>query len=230
MSEEVKDVNGVVIHADPNKVVEPKGGEGDDKETNLAVLRKKLKQTEQERDEAIKIASLKGEKERSLGAVDEEEPVVEKKKETPDTLKVIFQRDAKEATRQWNKKNPVSSEEWAQIKSKIKLSGEETVSEIVDKIDEVHQSLPSVRAKRDKELIDKGRKQAMSQFQDEELDIGGGGDVDLGEGSEPRFNSREKKFLDRFGVTSDERKNINKETNTNEPVVFTQPTRKFFQP
>ena len=103
----------------------------------------------------------------------------------------------------------VSSEEWAQIKSKVSLSGDETVSEIQDKIDEMYQNIPAVREKREKALIEKGRKIAMSEFQDEEMDIGGsGGDTDFGDKTETRINAKTKKWAKGLGLSEKEIKEV----------------------
>jgi hypothetical protein len=65
----------------------------------------------------------------------------------------------------------------------------------------------------------------MREFQDDELDLGGGGDVDLGGGSEPRFTTKENKWLDGFGVKKEERKKIDKAGNPSIETIL-DPARK----
>ena len=160
----------------------------------------------------------------------DEEEIEEDKTSKNDTLQVIFARDMKEAVHQWNKKNKVSSEEWAQIKSKVSLNGDETVSEIQDKIDEIYQNIPAVREKREKMLIEKGKKIAMSEFQDEEMDIGGGGDVDFGDKTEIRVNTKTKKWAKGLGLSEKEIKEVDDSEEVNQWKAGKQATRKFFQP
>lgn len=234
-SEDVKDIVDPTTSDD--KKVELDSDKGDDKTNNFAALRK-------QRDDALaEIARLKAEKgetDFSLKADDDsdadDEDEEDSKKESKDSkeespLKIIFDRDVKEATRQWSKKNKVSQDEWNKIRSKVSLTGKETVSEIYDKIDEAYQALPSVREKRDKELIEKGKKLAMRQAQDDELDSFSGGDSgSLGDdsGQSTKVTPTEKKFLSSFGVTADEQKKIDKEANPNEWSEGPSPTRKFF--
>lgn len=213
------------------KVVETKGTDGDDKIKNFAELRKKNEIIEKENEELRKrLAAVGDTGERSLEAKDEDDEKESKPKKVDETLKVIFSRDLKEATREWNRGKTVPAEEWNQIKSKVKLTGDETKSEIMDKIDEAYQSLPTVRAKREKALIEKGRKLAMGEFQDEELDMGGGGDIDFGGMVEPSFTTKEKSFMDSMGLSPEERKKINKTSTTKDWETGPAPTRKFFQP
>lgn len=222
--EDVKDVVDPT-NPDSKKVEEEKGG--DDKSNNLAALRKKNKELE---DENARLKAGEGDKKdssRSLLTEDEEDEEDSKSKKL-DPIKVVFQRDVKEATHQWNKKNKVSSEEWQQIQKKVSLTGEETLSEISDKIDEAYNSLPSVRERRDKELIEKGKKIAMTQFQDEELDSFGGGDSGNSQGETPKGTAKERKFLSSFGVTPEEQKKIDRSANPNEWTPGPSPVRKFF--
>lgn len=224
MEEKELDVKEVVIPAEGKPAVEAGKPEGDDKDKNFASLRKKLEETEKE------LARVKAEKEKEVDrSLAGDEPEVKKPK-ADDTLKVIFERDVKEATRLWNKKTTVSSEEWAQIKSKVQLKGDETQSEIQDKIQEAYESLPGVRQKRDKELIEKGKRLAMSEFSDDELDMGGGGDVDLGGGGEVRVSKQTKTWATRLGLSEKEIKEVDTESNPNEWSEGKQATRKFFHP
>jgi len=227
MDENEKDVKDIVNPtAEEGDVVTP-SEEGDDKNKNFAELRKQLEEERREKAELKRQLEGKQEKDNILNIEGDE--VEEKKPKADDTLKIIFQRDMKEAVHQWQSTNKVTPEEWAQIKGKVSLKGDETLSEIKSKISEVHQSLPTVRAKRDKELIEKGKRMAMSEFSDDELDIGGGGDADFGGETETRFTSQEKRFMDSMGVTPEERKKIKKDGTTNEWQVGQSPTRKFFQ-
>lgn len=231
--EEIDVKKEVVIPAEEDEVVETEDS-ADDKKANFANLRKKAETLEKENEILRKQIDAKAEADRSLiqkkeeiekGEIEEDE----KSKDSP--LKIIFERDMKEAVRQWNKKNKVSSEEWVQIKSKISLNGEETLSEIQDKIDEVYQSIPSVREKRDKALIEKGKKLAMSEFQDEELDIGGGGgDSDFGGQAETRLNAKSKTWAKGLGLSDKEIKEVDSEADSNQWKVGKSATRKFFQP
>lgn len=184
----------------------PEADEGNNKDKNFANLRKKAEDLEREN------AELRD----RLGKEDKRSLVEEKDDESNDTKKYIFERDIKEATRQWNKKNQISTEEWGQIRKKVSLKGDETESEIYDKIDEAYQTLPSVRDKREKELVEKGRKEAMQSFRDDELDLGSGGDIDTGGGEAPRLTTKEKTWLKAFGVSPEEQKKIDKSGNTAE--------------
>lgn len=221
----------------PKEEAPVEGGEakGNDKDNNLAALRKS-KQTLEEENEKLRIAlSQKEESDRSLSlGNDDEERKEEKKpvkKDDSDTLGKVFERDMREATYQWNKTNKVSSEEWAKVKSKVQLKGDETVSEIKDKIEEAYQSLPEVRQKRDKELIEKGKKLAMQNFTDEELDNGGGGDIDFGSGeSTPRYNAKTRGFARGLGLSEKDLKEIDQDEDPNEWKNGPNPTRKAFQP
>lgn len=227
-----EDVLEVITPAEEKEVVETEDS-ADDKKANFANLRKKAETLEKENEILRKQITAKSEAERSLAPkkkeVEEEEIEEEKSKDSP--LKIIFERDMREAVRQWNKKNKVSSEEWAQIKSKVSLNGDETLSEIQDKIDEIYQNIPAIREKREKALIDKGRKMAMSEFQDEELDIGGGGgDSDFGGQAEVRLNAKSKKWAKGLGLSDKEIKEVDSEADSNQWKVGKSATRKFFQP
>lgn len=228
-----EDVQDVV---DPNKSaadVEAGKDKVDDKDKNFAALRTKIESLEKENEELKKGKAPIEDDKRDLntGKDDEEDESEDDEDDTPDPIKVVFDRDVREATNLWNKKNKVTADEWKQIKAKVSLTGDETVSEIQDKIDEAYASLPEVRKKRDQELIDKGRKQAMSEHTDEELDMGGGGEG-YGEsrGSEPVLNPKEKKFLNNFGVSKEDQKGIDKSQNTSSWKTGKSATRKAFQP
>ncbi len=196
---DVLDVSSTSTESDES--VETKSDkEINNKDKNFAELRKKASTLEKENAELRqKLESNK--------TIEKDE---EKKPEKADPLKVVFERDLKDVAREWNKKNKVTADEWAELKKRVTLKGDETRGEIQDKIDEAYHSLPGTRAKREKELIEKGKRQAMREFNDEELDTGSGGDVDMGSGNEPRFNSKEKNFLKTFGVTAEEAKQIDK--------------------
>jgi hypothetical protein len=225
--DEDKDVLEVVTPADETKEVEPKDSEVDDKNKNFAELRKQLEKERQEKADLQRLLEEKKEKDSTLN-IEGDEPG-EKPKKADDTLKIVFQRDMKEAVHQWQEKTKVSAEEWAQVKAKVSLKGDETISEIKAKISEAYISLPTVRERREKELIEKGKRMAMSEFSDDELDIGGGGDADFSGDVETHFTARERKFLDSMGVTPEERKKINKNATTNDWQIGQSPTRKFFQ-
>lgn len=184
--------------------VETSEEEENDKSKNFAELRKQKEETDKENVELRK--RLQDKDERTL----EEKPEEESKE---DVTKVLFDRDLKEATRVWNKKTEVPSDVWARIRKKVSLTGEETQSEILEKIDEAYQNIPSVREKRDKALVDQGKNEAMKNFQDSEMDIGGGGDVNLGEGSQTKINPKEKIWLDKMGVKPEDQKKIDKNAN-----------------
>lgn len=219
-----EDVKEIVTPTEDEKVVEPSDSKGDDKAKNFAELRRKLEATEAEKAELARKLAEKEENNRSLG--DDEE----KDKKPDPTIKVLFERDLKEATRQWNKANKATAEEWAVIKSKVSLRGDETMSEISDKIDEAYHSLPSVREKREKEIALKARKEAMREFSDDELDSGGaGGDVDLGGGTPTRLNDKTKKWARGLGLTPEEMKDIDEDSDPSDWKIGPSPTRKFFQ-
>lgn len=197
-----------------------------DKDKNFSELRKTKQRLEKENRELRQKLEEEGEdRSLDLGGEDQEE-----KKEQKDPLKAVFERDVRDATREWNKENEATAEEWAQVRKRITLTGEETRSEIYDKIDEVYNTLPDVRKRREKQLIEKGKKEAMGQFQDSELDIGGGGDVDLGEGKSPRFTPKEKAWLDGMNVPKEERKKIDKDADPSEETLGKEATKKFFVP
>ena len=226
--ENKNDVEEVITPTNEDEEVETESENGDDKSKNFAELRKQLEKERQEKADLQRQLEEKQDKDSTLN-IEGEDKKEEIKPKADDTLKIIFQRDMKEAVHQWQEKNKVSPEEWSQIKAKVSLKGDETLSEIKAKVDEVYQVLPSIREKRDKELIEKGKRIAMSEFSDEELDIGGGGDSDLGGESEVRFTPKEKKFLDSMGVTPEDRKKIDKDGNSKGWQIGQSPTRKFFQ-
>lgn len=235
MDEDKKDVEETVTPSEDKESVEDTESKGDDKETNLAKLRQAKEKAEKERDDALaELAKQAKNNERTLGESPEpsEESGKETKKETKkDDLSLVFQRDLKDVTRVWNKKNTVSDEEWEAIRSRVSLKGDETRSEIEEKIDEAYQSLPSVRKKREQELIELGRKQAMGETRDDEMDFTGGGDTDYGSERKVRVDSRTKNFAKRVGgLTDEDFGNIDPDENPNEWKTGKEPTRKFFQP
>ena len=226
MEQKPTDVPEIVPPADEKKPVEGGDSEGDDKNKNFAELRKQLDNERAEKAALLERIKQKEEGERNLGG---DAPDDGKNKDT-DVVKVIFERDKRDAVKEWGKTHPIAADVWAQVKTKVFLSGNETRSEILEKIDEAYQSLPTVRTEREKRIADEARRKAMSEFNDDELDLGGGGDINLGDGAMPRFTQKEKKILDAMGVTADERKNINKDANPNEWQNGKSPVRKFFTP
>lgn len=222
-----EDVQEVVTPTKPEGDVDPKDGEGDDKTKNFTELRKQLDEEKRKNAVLLKEKEDRAEAKRSLGA-DEDEDEGDKK---PTVEQVVFNRDKKEAVIEWSKTHKgVTPEVWNEIKEKITLKGDETKSEILEKIDQVHDSLPAVRTEREKKIADEARNKAMREFNDDELDLGSGGDIDLGGGTAPQFSPKEKKFLDSFGVSAAERKNIDRNANPNKWTPGKMPTRKFFQP
>jgi hypothetical protein len=221
-----KDVQEIVSPAEEKKPVEGDNSEGDDKNKNFAELRKQLENERAEKATLLEKLKQQEEGERNLGGDASDDG---KHKET-DVVKVIFERDKRDAVKEWGKTHSVAADVWAQVKTKVSLKGDETRSEIIEKIDEAYQSLPSVRVEREKKIADEARRKAMSEFNDDELDLGSGGDINLGDGAVPRFTPKEKKILDAMGVTADERKNINKDANPNEWQNGKSPVRKFFTP
>ena len=181
------------------------------KAKNFEVLRR-LKKESDEKNKVLEkeLAAVRkaGAESRDLNSVPTEDP----SKEENQTLKFLFERDKKAAVRRWSRDNPnISDSEWKDVQKKVVLSGDETMDEIIEKINEAHNTLPGVRASREKELIEKGRKEAMKQIRYSEMDLGGGGDPGYGDGSsEPRFTPKEKKFLNSMGVNKEEMKNIDK--------------------
>lgn len=219
--------------------------DGGDKEENFA----KLRDINKDLTDDLKVANkkvgdleienedLKADPNRTLdapGDTEEEEEEDDKVVDPPeadDTVSVLFKRDLKEATKAWNKDNDVSATEWAQIQKKVTLKGDETQSEIAEKIEEAYQGLPSVREKRDKAMIDKGRKQADSEFSDEEMGTGTGGDVDLGGERKPRFNRKTKDFAKKVGGMSDkELAEVDPDGEVGMNTEGPEATRKFFEP
>lgn len=213
MGKEVTDVEEVVTPTTEGEEVETKPEDGDDKSKNFARLRGERDDLKAENERLRKIAET--EEGRDLRTQDEQEDdVVEK----ADTEKIVFDRDLKEATLQWNEKNQVSKEEWAQIRKKVSLTGKETLTEIKRKISEAHESIPSVRKAKEDGLREEGRQEILKRHTDLDLDIGGGSDgSDLGEGGiGPSFTPKEKAWLDKMNVKPEDRKKIDKSANPNE--------------
>lgn len=226
MEQDKKDVQEIVPPAEEGKGVETKPTDSDDKNKNFAELRKQLETERAEKVALLERLKAQEEGERNLGG---EDPDAGKHKET-DVEKVIFERDKRDAVKEWGKTHPVAADVWAQVKTKVALKGNETRSEILEKIDEAYQSLPTVRTDREKKIADEARRKAMMEFQDDELDMGGGGDINLGDGAMPRFTPKEKKILDAMGVPAEDRKGIDKDANPNEWKTGKSPVRKFFTP
>lgn len=234
-----EDVEEVVTPDKKSKADEDDDDIDDDKQKNLANLRKKSEALEKENAELKKQLESKGSDNRTLGEEDDDEEDKDKgkekkieKKSDSDPLEIVFKRDLKEATRTWNKKNKVTDEEWGEVKKRVSLKGDETQSEIFEKIDEAYSNLPSTRKKREKEIFDKGKKAAMSEHTDDELDFGGGGaDVDLeGSGGATQLNSKSKKWGKGLGLTDKELKEVDMEEDPNAWKPGKQATRKFFTP
>jgi hypothetical protein len=208
--------------------VETKPDEGNDKEKNFAELRKRLEEAEAERVELRKKLAEKENPDRSLSIETPDETKPSKKDD--ETLKRIFERDMKEATIQWSQSNKTTAEEWAQIKTKVTLKGDETLSEIKAKIDEAYHSLPTVRERREKELLEKGKRLAMQQFNDEELDMGGGGgDVNLGGDVAPRLNPKTKSWAKGLGLGDKDLKDVDFDSDPNQWSEGQSAKRSFFQ-
>jgi hypothetical protein len=227
MEEIKKDVSGESSAPAPEaREVETPAEGGDDKDNNFKALRAQIAEKDAE---IARLQSLSDSKERSLSEDHEElEKAPEVKKES-DSLTVLFSRDKKEATLQWNSEHNVSNEEWSEIQKRVSLKGDETVSEIKRKIDDAYYSIPSVREQREKELFEKGKKEAMRQLSDEEMDTGfGGGDVDLGDGRQVRHNGATKAFAKSFGLSEEDLKNIDTEGNPNQWKEGKEAKRSFF--
>lgn len=96
---------------------------------------------------------------------------------TAEFNKTLFDRDKQKATRRWNEEHPdVTDVEWNSICENVVLKGDEDDEMIYRKINFAYESLPSVQARREKQLIEKGRQEALREFSDSEMDIGAGGD------------------------------------------------------
>lgn len=214
-----EDVQEIVTPPSDDTVVEPPKSGGDDKDKNFAELRKQLDKANADKAELQRQLAEK----RSLDGGEEEEPDEKKTVE-----QIVFERDQKDAVREWNKKNNVPSDVWEKVKGKVALTGSETKGEILDKIEEAYQALPEVRQAREAKIAKEAREKAMRDFSDDELDLGGGGDVDLGGDTAPRFTTKESAILKMANVTADERKKIDKNANPNEWSTGPNPTRKFF--
>jgi hypothetical protein len=210
--------------------VEAGASEGNDKDKNFAELRKAKEAAEARAAELERQLAGNGEgqsKQRTLAAPDE--GAGEGKKS--DDASVLFERDMREASYRWSKTNKdVTDQEWQAIQSKVSLKGDETVSEIEDKISEAYEGLPTVREKRDQQLIEKGKKEAMRQFRPDEMDLSGG-DVDLGGGEgQVRHSAKEQAWLRSFGVKPGDAAKIDREADTSGWQEGPQATRKPFQP
>lgn len=232
--EEKKDVTSE-SSTDSESDPESKKGEeeGDNKNKNFAELRKKVKELENE-NVALKKTQEGEVDKRSLSLKEEEKDEEEDNKgktkkpelNTSEYQKLLFDRDMKRAVKSWSTKNKVSADEWTEVKKLVSLKGDETDLEIEEKIESAYHSLPSVRKKREADIIVKARKEAMKQFKDDELDLGGGGDVDFNSDTEPRFNSKEKKWLDNFGVKPEDRKKIDKSSVSHKDWTILDPVRR----
>lgn len=203
MTEEEKDVqeeSSTSSEASESQEVEETD---DDKEQNFSQLRKKHSEEISERDE--RIAELESQVEKP-----EERVLSEAEGKEGDTSKTLFEHDLKKATRKWNRDKKVSASEWKQVQDKVSLAGNEDDDLIYEKITDAYESLPAVKEAREKELIEKGKKEGKAEFTDSEMDIGGGGEIVEGSEKGVKLSPKEEKFLDTFGVTKEERKQINK--------------------
>ena len=219
MSEEIKlDVSGNSSKpADAQDDVENIEGEGDDKTKNFAKLRDiKIRLEKESKAKDEEIANLR----KALGDNGNQDLKTDNN-ESNETLKVIFNRDLKEATLRWTKDNKVSQEDWAKIRDKVTLKGDETLTEITEKITEAYQSLPTVKDKLIKDAFEKGKREAMRNFRDDELDIGSGGDFDMGSsGDEPVLDNKTKTWAKAFGLTNEEIKNVDMDGNPNKYKIL----------
>lgn len=210
-----EDVQAPVQPADQGVVVENGNQGGDDKDKNFSELRRQLAEKDAE------IERLKGGAgdERNLAPKGDDDGKGAKK---PDPMVAIFERDQREAVRLWNKQHKVTPEMWAEIKNRVQLNGDETVSEIQDKIDDAYSSLPAVQKEREDRIRNEERQKAMREFSDDDLDLGtgGSGNAGGGDGGAPRFNSKERGILKAFGVTPEEAKNIDRNAETNEWTIL----------
>lgn len=177
-------------------------GTEDDKEQNFSQLRKKHSEELSERDE--RIAELESQVEKP------EERVLSEAKEEDgkDASKTLFEHDLKKATRKWNRDHKVSASEWKQIQDKVSLVGNEDDDLIYERVTDAYESLPAVKEAKKKELIEQGKKEGIAEFTDSEMDIGGGGEVVEGSEKGVKLSQKDEKFLDDFGVTKEERKQI----------------------
>lgn len=197
MEDEIKDVNDVEEESSAFEEDSSNSSESEesDKEKNLRKLRERNKQLEEE-NERLK----KGEQDkRNLGESDNK---------SSDIVKVLFDRDMKSTVKKWNKDNPVSASEWEKIKGKVSFKGDEDADDIYQKITEAYESLPEVKAKKEKAIADKAKAEALGEFTGEEMDLGTGGGEPSGTESAPKFNQKTKKMLDAFGVPEKVRKTI----------------------
>jgi len=238
LNKEQKDVieKSSLSSEEQEKLVEDLESSADDKDINVGNLRKKIEDLEKEkedREEKEKKArdlSLKKEEEEDDEEKKKKEEEERKKKEEEENKEgsPIFKRDLKEASLKWNKANKASKEEWEEVKKNIVLNGDETESEIIDKIDNTFKNIPAVRKRLDDELVNKGKKQAMENFQDSELDIGGGSGEGGEEGEEvTQLNRKENKFVN--GMITGKgakkrrenvRKGIDKEADASEETIL----------
>ena len=206
-----------------------------DKDKNFANLRKS-------RDDAIaraeaaeaENARLKGEDggNRDLGDDEEDEEEEEEqkddkkskktdKKDTSTQPSAVFIRDRKEAALKWNQKNKVSADIWKKIQGAVTLTGNETETEIYNKIENAYLNIPEVRQQRDKKLIEKGRALERGEISDDDMDIGGGlgGDIDGGgndRGGKPRHNAKTKKWAKGLGLKDKELGEIDPDEDTSD--------------
>ncbi len=186
--EDVKENSSSSSESDESKVETQE----DDKDKNFAKLREKVETLEEENESLREQVGSKSE--RSLDGeanIDEVE-------------KVVFNRDKKKAIRKFNSDKEISDEEWKSFRDKVKLTGEEDDELIYQKMEDAYNTLPSVREQREKELIEKGKKEAMSQFTDQEVDIGSGGDVSGETSKKVRLNAKEKRFAKSMGVDEED--------------------------
>lgn len=220
MQEQEKDVKGTSSTPDdqPKGTSNPDDGQPKDKDKNFAALRERAEKAEREKAEA----------EAKLEAVTSNaKPNLTADANLTDAQKAVFDRDLRMAIKGWRGKNSVTADEWSSIQKRVVFSGDELPDEIAEKIDAAHAQLPGVRERREKELVEKGRKSAMREFSDEDMDIGGGGDAGMTGGEpETRFTEKENRWLNTFGVKPDDRKNISKRSTEYQNWTILDPKRR----
>lgn len=209
--EDVQAGSSTTTDADKDKSKTDAGG-GNDKDKNFAELRKQLDDANKE------LETLKGGSATKQDDGDKDEPTAAEK--------VVFDRDHREAVIQFSGKVKLTEEQKKALTEKVALTGKEVPSEIIAKYQEAYEALPEVKAAREKALIDKGRREAMGQFRDDEMDLGGGGDTDAGADTQPRISNGDAKFAKAMGMSDKAIKAIDLTAETNEWSPGKEPTRK----
>lgn len=134
-------------------------------------------------------------------------------KPSPDANQVAFKRDVREAATQFTQETKVTKAQWAQIKNSVKLTPEMTVSQIKAAIKNVYEALPDVRQAREASIKEEGKKEAMGQLHDTDMDLPGGGNENGNGGgnSQPRIPRETRAWGKSLGLSDSEMADVSDE-------------------